>query len=132
MQGAEWYRTRDRIRLGLGGLKRFGEVWSAARRTERETKKIARSVFALPRPGVKRAVSWDGVGTSHIEEHSNASGSSMPMANLPYEYPIIDQMALHEHGIHDGHGNLTGFEDLGGMDYLSMLDHTQIMDQVHH
>lgn len=51
LTGPEWYRTRDRIRLGLGGLKAFGEVWAVSRRTEKETKMIARSVFALPKPG---------------------------------------------------------------------------------
>ncbi|KAL5314584.1 hypothetical protein ACEPPN_017225 [Leptodophora sp. 'Broadleaf-Isolate-01'] len=51
LTGPEWYRTRDRIRLGLGGLKAFGEVWSLARTNEKETKMIARSVFAMPRPG---------------------------------------------------------------------------------
>jgi hypothetical protein len=55
LSGAEWCRTRDRIRLGLGGLKKFGEVWAIGRRVEKETKKIARNVFALPRPGMESA-----------------------------------------------------------------------------
>ncbi|KAG0651387.1 Zinc finger transcription factor 37 [Hyphodiscus hymeniophilus] len=59
LSGAEWYRTRERIRLGLGGLKKFGEVWAIGRRTERETKKIARSVFQLPRPGMEMSGSFD-------------------------------------------------------------------------
>ncbi|KAL3425417.1 C6 transcription factor [Phlyctema vagabunda] len=46
VQGNEWKTTRDRIRLGLGCLKGFGEVWSTSRRTERETKAIARAVFS--------------------------------------------------------------------------------------
>ena len=49
LSGTEWYRTRDRIRLGLGGLKKFGEVWRLSRKTESETKAIARAVFTLPR-----------------------------------------------------------------------------------
>ncbi len=51
LTGPEWYRTRDRIRLGLGGLKAFGETWPLSCRTGKETKMIARSVFALPKPG---------------------------------------------------------------------------------
>jgi hypothetical protein len=47
LHGAEWYRTRDRIRLGLGGLKAMGEIWQISRRTEKETKLIARSVCAM-------------------------------------------------------------------------------------
>jgi hypothetical protein len=48
LQGAEWYRTRDRIRLGLGGLKKFGEVWAVGRRAEMESKMIGRHVFVFP------------------------------------------------------------------------------------
>jgi hypothetical protein len=48
-EGAEWLRTRDRIRLGLGTLKVYGEVRPLAQRTEKELKKIARQVFAEPR-----------------------------------------------------------------------------------
>ena len=55
LTGSEWYRTRDRIRLGLGCLKTFSEVWEVSRRTEKETKQIARTVFAMPRPGMERA-----------------------------------------------------------------------------
>ena len=84
LSGAEWYRTRDRIRLGLGGMKKFGEVWAIGRRTEKETKKIARHVFQLPRPGLETAGSFD------------------------FEVP--------------GDESLTGFEDLGGIDYLNLLD----------
>jgi hypothetical protein len=46
LEGAEWLQTRDRIRLGLGTLKGYGEVWPLAQRTEKELKKIARQVFA--------------------------------------------------------------------------------------
>lgn len=55
LTGSEWYRTRDRVRLGLGCLKTFSEVWEVSRWTEKETKKIARTVFAMPRPGMERA-----------------------------------------------------------------------------
>jgi hypothetical protein len=55
LTGSEWYRTRDRIRLGLGCLKTFSEVWEVSRWTEKETKKIARTVFAMPRPGMERS-----------------------------------------------------------------------------
>jgi hypothetical protein len=69
---------------GLGGLKKFGEVWSVGRRSEKETKKIARHVFTLPRPGMETAGSFD--------------------------FEML------------GDESLTGFEDLGGMDYLNLLD----------
>jgi len=58
LTGSEWYRTRDRVRLGLGCLKTFSEVWEVSRRTEKETKKIARTVFAMPRPDIE--TSWTG------------------------------------------------------------------------
>jgi hypothetical protein len=45
--------------LALGGLKKFGEVWAIGRRTEKDTKKIARHVFQLPRPGLDMAGSFD-------------------------------------------------------------------------
>jgi hypothetical protein len=52
--GSEWFRSRDRIRLGLGCLKTFSEIWEVSRWTEKETKKIARTVFEMPKPGVER------------------------------------------------------------------------------
>ena len=45
LQGDDWYRARDHIRLGLEGLKKIGEVWASARKLEKETKQIARSVL---------------------------------------------------------------------------------------
>ena len=39
--------------MGLGGLRKFGEVWAAEGKYERETKRIARNVFQLPRPGME-------------------------------------------------------------------------------
>jgi hypothetical protein len=116
LQGAEWYRTRDRIRLGLGGLKKFGECWKAARRTERETKKIARNVFTLPRPG--------GLEMSASGACGNTVG--MPAANgVPYDFELMNQGAV---AVQDSH--LTGFEDLGNIDYLSMLENAQAMSRV--
>lgn len=50
LQGDDWYRARDRIRLGLGGLKKMGEVWALGRQAEKEIKQIARGVFQLQRP----------------------------------------------------------------------------------
>jgi len=70
LTGAEWYRTRDRIRLGLGGLKAMGEIWQVSKRTEKETKQIARSVFALARPqdasSIDNAFAFQPVDTSTI------------------------------------------------------------------
>lgn len=45
LKGDDWYRARDRIRLGLGGLKKIGEVWAVARKAETEIKQMAQSVF---------------------------------------------------------------------------------------
>jgi hypothetical protein len=49
LKGDDWYRARDRIRLGLGGLKKIGEVWAVARKAETEIKLMAQSVFGSPR-----------------------------------------------------------------------------------
>jgi hypothetical protein len=120
LSGGEWYRTRDRIRLGLGGLKKFGECWKTARRTERETKKVARNVFALPRPG-------------EINLHPGGG----------YEYDMLNGgigngnghghgLGAHQIAVNNvGQENLTGFEDLGGIDYLSMLENAQAISRVH-
>lgn len=56
LSGPEWYRARDRVRLGLGGLKAFGEVWALGRRTEKETKMIARSIFTAVKPEVQGTI----------------------------------------------------------------------------
>ncbi|CZR51450.1 uncharacterized protein PAC_01326 [Phialocephala subalpina] len=53
LSGSQWYDTRNRVRLGLGGLKAFGEVWAASRRSEREAKEIARGVFVLKWPEMR-------------------------------------------------------------------------------
>lgn len=52
LKGEDAARTRDRVRLGLGALKTLGEVWSASRRVERETKAVARGVFEISKPGL--------------------------------------------------------------------------------
>ncbi|KUJ24551.1 uncharacterized protein LY89DRAFT_679662 [Mollisia scopiformis] len=70
LNGVEWYRTRDRIRLGLGGLKAMGEIWQISKRTETEVKQIARSVFAMARPqdakNIDNAFAFQGIETSTI------------------------------------------------------------------
>jgi hypothetical protein len=68
LTGSEWYRTRDRVRLGLGCLKTFSEIWEVSRWTEKETKKIARTVFAMPRPGMERAGALGPAGDLKIWE----------------------------------------------------------------
>lgn len=47
LQSTDWYHTRERIRLGLGGLKKFGEVWATSRQMEREMKRIARGALYM-------------------------------------------------------------------------------------
>lgn len=92
---------RDRIRLGLGGLKAFGEVWGTSRRSERDTKRIARSVFALDRVG-------------------SSSGSAMTtpeIAELPYVEPVVQQVVIGGTEM-----DAVGWQDLREMDYFAMLD----------
>ena len=40
-------------------MKKFGEVWAIGRRTEKESKRIARHVFQLPKPGMEVAGNFD-------------------------------------------------------------------------
>jgi len=104
LSGSEWYRTRDRIRLGLGGLKAFGEVWETSRRTERETKRIARSVFAFPRAGNTQLENGTSCG----------AGSSASSGVFDLGFKMESRDASQE--------TMVGWADLAEMDYLSMLD----------
>lgn len=109
LHDVEWKAVRDRIRLGLGCLKAFGEVWQASRRTERETKEIARGVFG-------------NVGST---------GSANANASLP-----VDECAP-SHGIDSGGGafNVGGmngmasvsgiplmFDELDDLEYFGILN----------
>ena len=96
LQGAEWYRTRDRVRLGLGALKKFGEVWATSRWTEKETKKIARSVFEMPRPGMEVPVEQQHIPHGHA--HHAVQNSDFRM--------MSNEIAV-------------GLKDMGGLDYLA-------------
>ncbi|KAK0115461.1 hypothetical protein ONS96_013917 [Cadophora gregata f. sp. sojae] len=81
LTGPEWYRTRDRIRLGLGSLKTMGEVWAMARKSEKETKLIARNVFAMPKPGTAVMQSTRNNTPSFGYGSALPSSSSMNMMN---------------------------------------------------
>jgi hypothetical protein len=92
LTGSEWYRTRDRIRLGLGCLKTFSEVWEVSRWTEKETKKIARTVFAMPRPGMERAGILGPPGglkiwepQVQIQEVTDMAGWTTELGEVSYE-----------------------------------------------
>ena len=105
LSGSEWYKTRDRIRLGLGGLKAFGEVWASSRRTERETKKIARDVFALPR-----------AGNLQLGNEIGASGGGSGSSSVVFDLGFAEQSR------EASQETMVGWADLAEMDYLSMLD----------
>jgi hypothetical protein len=47
LKGADYVAGRDRVRLGLGAVKEFGEVWPVGRKTMKEVKAIAREVLPL-------------------------------------------------------------------------------------
>jgi hypothetical protein len=47
LKGAAYVAGRDRVRLGLGAVKEFGEVWPLGRKTMKEVKVIAREVLSL-------------------------------------------------------------------------------------
>ena len=75
-------------------------MWATSRRTEKETKRIARNVFAMPRQG--------------IDQNTGSSSFSRNVA------PVGDLGGFEMLGTE----NMNGFEDLsGGMDYLNMLEH---------
>jgi hypothetical protein len=85
LDGAEWLRTRDRIRLGLGALKAYGEVWPLAQRTEKELKKIARQVFAKPRPE-------NVIPSSTVNENVYAATSQDTLVKNFFEMGWPDQL----------------------------------------
>ncbi len=81
--------------MGLGCLKTFSEVWEVSRWTEKQTKKIARSVFAIPRPGMET-----------IESFGPAGGLKL------WEQPIPQNLAA-------------GWADLGELDYSGLFNETE-------
>lgn len=100
------------MRLGLGSAKKLGEVWSVSRKVEKQTKKIARAVFSMPRPET---------------EVAGSSGGSVPQDHGSIQH-FDYQMTGHGHVP----GQMTGFENLGGLEYLSMLENPQsVKDWVH-
>ncbi|TVY28318.1 hypothetical protein LHYA1_G003698 [Lachnellula hyalina] len=103
LEGQEWLRMRDRVRLGLGGLKAFGEVWGTSRRTEGETKRIARAVF-------------EAGGTGE-----GSSGMSPETGQLVNSGDSVEQIGFGGAGDMMG-GMEMGWEDLREMEYLGMLD----------
>lgn len=135
LHGADWYRTRDRVRLGLGGLKKLAEVWSIARRTERETKCIARSVFGGQPPTPSYRNQNGGVATQRQHINQGVSGGSF------YGFPGFQE---HNMGQQQDQLNMSTFDEElgsfgGGMDnhinavnveYLTMLDNSQPMSHI--
>lgn len=94
---------RDRIRLGLGGLKAFGEVWGTSRRTEREAKRIARAVFEVWRTG-------QGLGGTEPE---------IEVVNGVEPVKLVEPV---EPVSFYGGGVDMGWQDLRETEYLAMLD----------
>ena len=48
LRGAEYTACRNRVRLGLGVIKAFGETWPIGRITVKELQVIARDTLSLP------------------------------------------------------------------------------------
>lgn len=57
----EWLMAWNRVRLGMGALKAFGEVWVSGGRTEKEMRGVMRGVWERCRPGGKVGVEGFGV-----------------------------------------------------------------------
>lgn len=102
LSGAEWYRTRDRIRLGLGGLKAMGDIWQISKRTEKETKQIARSVFSLAK--TQDASNIDNAFAFQVQPIDDGSMTSMSTIT-----PDIQALDI-------------GWQDLGQLDYFNTWD----------
>jgi hypothetical protein len=75
-------------------LKTFSEVWEVSRWVEKETKKIARTVFAMPRPGLE----------------TSGSGSFGPAGGLK----VWEQPPLQE--------PVAGWSDLAELDYSGLFN----------
>lgn len=133
----DWYRMRDRVRLGLGGLKKFGEYWQAAKRAEREVKEVARAscpilgpdpsgleVDSDPMAGLYMGMSslqppQDGVeahfGWTDEMTHSNSLNAVSNFLVAGTQQEVCGSSS----GVNLGAGVFGG---LIGIDYLSMLD----------
>jgi hypothetical protein len=75
VNGEEWLRTRDRVRLGLGAMKTLGTVWALGRNAESGAKSIARSVFSMQRAD-EQAAAGSMIDLGDMAERSD--GSIMP------------------------------------------------------
>ncbi|KAF4632691.1 hypothetical protein G7Y89_g5442 [Cudoniella acicularis] len=74
LEGKEWERMRDRVRLGLGALKAVGRVWKVGRRTERDSKAIARGALEVKRGDVgMENTGYGGFGGGGVEEYRNVN-----------------------------------------------------------
>ncbi|KAL2063745.1 hypothetical protein VTL71DRAFT_5550 [Oculimacula yallundae] len=114
LTGPEWYRTRDRIRLGLGGLKAFAEVWAIARTNEKETKMIARSVFAMPRPGPATATASRMTIEQTMSDVSMYGYSSVvpTTTSMSMPMPSLDMMSQNPTPMD------VGWQELSEIDYF--------------
>ena len=54
LKGADYVAGRDRVRLGLGAVKEFSEIWLVGHKTMKEVKVIAREVLSLQSPVERR------------------------------------------------------------------------------
>jgi len=136
LQGAEWYRTRDRVRLGLGGLKKFAEVWSFARRTERETKLIARNIFAgqttpnqshrSPNVGV---ITPSHHGVQAMESRSSYGFPRMREQNMGQQQGQLD-MSVFDEELGSFGGGMDANMHMVNMEFLTMLDNSQTMSHI--
>ena len=75
LSGDEAYLAKERVRLGLGALKTFEAVWPLAGFVQQQLKRIAREVFALPRPNHGAALIFEDEIMAFIDENTLLTGS---------------------------------------------------------
>jgi len=116
---------RDRIRLGLGSLRVFGDVWESARVCEKEAKRTARGVF-----GVQGQGHAQGNQRQTLEIYSSNAGSGA-RGTGGFEYSIngrLEGNLVGEMGSGGGGLGLTmegGFQEefgAGELEYLGVMN----------
>lgn len=136
LNGTERSRARDRVRLGLGGLKKLAEAWSNARRTEREIKFIARSVFAghtPPNQSLRNPANNFATQSHHTFQTIGGTSSydfaSFQGHQMGQQHDQIDVTAFDEELGSYG-GGINNHMNVANMEYLAMLDNLQPMNDI--
>jgi hypothetical protein len=87
-------------------LKTFSEVWEVSRRTEKEVKKIARTVFAMPRSGMEKSGSLGPAGGIKLWEQplsQNLVPGWADLGELDYSGLFNEMEQVNLHGASNGH-----------------------------